>query len=479
MKYVGFALLAIVGIIVLLLLAALIRTLLIKPKKSTYQPNPDSQRAQEYAEKLSAMVQVNTVASNEDRRTEAFLEFHKVLVQLFPLVHQHLEKTEIDGNLLYRWQGASAEKPIVLMAHQDVVPAEGEWVHEPFSGDIADGFVWGRGTADTKCSLMAIFQSIEELLNQGVIPAQDVYIASSCTEEFGGDGAPKIVAELKRRGVRPYAVFDEGGGIIDEPVGGVKGNYAMVGTFEKGQGNVKITARSAGGHSSAPPRKTPLTSLAAFMNDIHSHDPFRREMLPGVKGMFQRLAPYSPFAYRFLFGNLWLFGGLLKKVMPMVSAQAIAMMRTTIAFTMASGSEARNVIPQEASVVANLRFIPHQGKDESYALLEKIAKKYGLEMEVIDGHDSSPSLDLTGDVWTLTEKAIGVAFPELPVVPYVVTGGTDARFYHKICDNCVRFSPVVYGKEQLKGMHGLNENISMECLVGAVDFYKQLILLNN
>ena len=321
MKYIGFALLAIVGVIVLLLLAALIRTLLIKPKKSTSQPNPDPKRAQEYAEKLSAMVQVNTVASNEDRRTEAFLEFHKVLATLFPLVHQHLEKTEIDGNLLYRWQGAAADKPIVLMAHQDVVPAEGEWIHEPFSGDIADGFVWGRGTADTKCSLMAIFQSIEELLAEGVVPAQDVYITSSCTEEFGGDGAPKIVAELKRRGVKPYAVFDEGGGIIDEPVGGVKGNYAMIGTFEKGQGNVKITARSAGGHSSAPPRKTPLTSLAAFMNDIHSHDPFRREMLPGVKGMFRKLTPYSPFAYRLLFGNLWLFGGILKAVMPMVSAR--------------------------------------------------------------------------------------------------------------------------------------------------------------
>ncbi len=479
MKYVGFALLAIIGIIVLLLLAALVRTLLIKPKKSTYQPNPDPQRAQEYAEKLSAMVQVNTVASKEDRRTEVFLEFHKLLAELFPLVHQRLEKTEIDGNLLYRWQGASSDKPIVLMAHQDVVPAEGEWVHEPFSGDIADGFVWGRGTADTKCSLMAIFQSIEELLAEGVTPAQDVYITSSCTEEFGGDGAPKIVAELKRRGVQPYAVFDEGGGIIDEPVGGVKGNYAMVGTFEKGQGNVKITARSAGGHSSAPPRKTPLTSLAAFMNDVHSHDPFRREMLPAVKRMFHKLSPYSPFAYRLLFGNLWLFGGILKKVMPMVSAQAIAMMRTTIAFTMASGSEARNVIPQEASVVANLRFIPHQGKDESYALLEKSAKKHSLEMEVIDGHDSSPTLDLTGSVWTLTEKAIGAAFPELPVVPYVVTGGTDARFYHEICDNCVRFSPVIYGKEQLKGMHGLNENISVDCLVGAVDFYKKLILLNN
>lgn len=477
MKVVGYALLCLAALVVALLLVALIRTLLTKPKKSTYRSPVEPQRAQSYAEKLAAMVQVNTVASNDERRTEAFLQFHKLLAQLFPLVHQHLEKTEMDGNLLFRWQGASCDKPIVLMAHQDVVPAEGQWEHEPFSGDIEGGLVWGRGSADTKCSLMAIFQAIEELLSEGVTPAQDVYIASSCTEEFGGDGAPKIVAELRRRGVKPYAVFDEGGGIIDEPVGGVKGLYAMVGVFEKGQGNVKFTARGRGGHSSAPPRKTPLTQLAAFVSAVNKKDPFRRSISPAVAGMFRTLAPYSPFAYRYLFGNLWLFGGLLKAVMPMVSAQAAAMLRTSIAFTMAAGSEAQNVIPQEASVVANLRFIPHQRKDESIALLTAMAEKYGLETEVLNAHDPSPSLDLSGDVWELTEKVISAAFPALPVVPYVVTGGTDARFYHEISDNCVRFSPVVYGKEQLSGMHGLNETISVDCLVGAVEFYKKLILV--
>lgn len=476
MKVVGYALLAIVALVVLLLLLALLRTLLMKPKKSTYRSPVEPARAQGYAEKLSAMVQVNTVASNDDRRTDAFLEFHKLLAELFPLTHQHLEKTEMDGNLLFRWQGASDERPIVLMAHQDVVPAEGQWEHEPFSGDIADGLVWGRGSGDTKCSLMAIFQAIEELLAEGVRPAQDIYIASSCTEEFGGDGGPKIVAELQRRGVKPYAVFDEGGGIIDEPVGGVKGLYAMVGVFEKGQGNVKFTARGRGGHSSAPPRKTPLTQLAAFVSAVNKKDPFRRTISPAVAGMFKTLAPYSPFAYRYLFGNLWLFGGLLKAVMPMVSAQAAAMLRTSIAFTMAAGSEAQNVIPQEASVVANLRFIPHQRKDESIALLTAMAEKYGLETEVLNAHDPSPALDLSGDVWALTERVISDAFPALPVVPYVVTGGTDARFYHEISDNCVRFSPVVYGKEQLSGMHGLNETISVDCLVGAVEFYKKLIL---
>lgn len=475
MIYVLYALAALVGLVIVLLLIALVNTLLTKPKTAPYRPAPTDDRAMGYAEKLAAMVRCNTVASEEDRREEAFLAFHEVLAQLFPLVHGQLEKTVIDGNLLYHWRGASSDKPIVLMAHQDVVPAEGHWQHEPFSGDIADGLVWGRGSADTKCSLMAIFQSVEELLAEGVTPPQDVYIASSCTEEFGGDGAPKLVAELQRRNVKPYAVFDEGGAIIDEPVGGVKGLYAMVGMFEKGQGNLRFTAHSRGGHSSAPPRKTPLIQLAKFIADVEKKDPFRRHLSPEVKGMFSTLAPYSPFAYRFLFGNLWLFGGLLKAVMPMVSPQAAAMLRTSVAFTMAKGSEACNVIPQEASVVANLRFIPHQGMDESVSIMGTMAKKHGLEMEIVNAHDFSPSLDLGGDVWALTEKVIGAAFPGLPVVPYVVTGGTDCRFYHAICDNCVRFSPVVYGKEQLSGMHGLNETISVASLRGAVDFYKTLI----
>jgi carboxypeptidase PM20D1 len=133
------------------------------------------------------------------------------------------------------------------------------------------------------------------------------------------------------------------------------------------------------------------------------------------------------------------------------------------------------VIPQAASVVANLRFIPHQKKDESIALLEKMAAKYGIEMEVINGHDPSPVLDIHGDVWALTEKVIGDVFPGLPAIPYVVTGGTDCRFFHAVSENCVRFSPVVYGKEQLSGMHGLNETMSVDCLSGAVDFYKKLI----
>ena len=219
-----------------------------------------------------------------------------------------LEKTELDGNLLFYWKGKRSEKPIVLMSHQDVVPAEGEWEHAPFSGDIADGKVWGRGASDTKCSVMAFFQAVEELLAEGYTPPQDVYLSSSCTEEWAGPGCGKLVAELKRRGVKPFLVCDEGGGIITDPIGGIKGNFAMMGVFEKGKADVCFTARSAGGHASAPPAHTPIARLSAFVDRVEKHSPFRKKFEPEVAAMFPRLAPYAGFGMRLLFGNLWLSG---------------------------------------------------------------------------------------------------------------------------------------------------------------------------
>ena len=460
------------------LAAAVVRTLLMPKRVSDYKPMPDKERVELYAQKLSEMVRCETVSDPNDPQIEKFLGFHKKLEELFPLVHEKLEKTEIDGNLLYYWKGKSPAKPIVLMSHQDVVPAEGVWEHGPFSGDIADGKVWGRGAADTKCTVMAFFQAVEELLQSGFTPEQEVYLASSCTEEWGGDGAPKLVNELKRRGVKPFFVCDEGGGIISEPVGGVKGNYAMIGVFEKGQGNVKFTARSSGGHSSAPPKNSPIARLAAFECSVEKHSPFRKRFPHEVEAMFKTLAPYAGFGMKLLFGNMWLFKPLLKLVMPKVSPQAGAMLQTTVAFTMQSGSDARNVLPQEASVCANMRFIPHQGMEESLAIIKKRADKFGLETEVINATDYTHATDIQGEGWSFVVKAIERVFPGLAARPYVMTGGTDARFYQEICPNCIRFAPVIFGPEQLKGMHGLNENIGCDCLPAAVDFYKTLIDMN-
>ena len=167
------------------------------------------------------------------------------------------------------------------MSHQDVVEAGGTWEHEPFSGDIDEtGRVWGRGTVDTKASLFCIFTAFEELMKEGYVPEVDVYIGSSCTEEWSGEGAPATVAYLKEQGIELALVLDEGGMILEEPVGGVKGTYAMIGLVEKGYGDVKFTARSNGGHASAPTKNTPLVRLGKFMAEVEKHSPFESKFSP-------------------------------------------------------------------------------------------------------------------------------------------------------------------------------------------------------
>ena len=475
MKTLLYILLALLGLGLLLLLTALLRTLLSPAKKSAWAPRSDPEREALYAEKLSRMVRVETVSRRDEEQREKFLGFHKLLEELFPLVHEKLEKTEIDGSLLFYWPGKSHQRPLVLMGHQDVVPAEGDWLHPPFSGDIADGKVWGRGSADTKCSVMSFFQAVEELLAAGFVPEQDVYLSSSCTEEVGGEGCPKLVEELSRRGVRPYLVCDEGGAIVREPIGGVKGCYAMIGVLEKGRGALRLTARSNGGHASYPPKNSPIARLGKFIARLERHDPMKVAFEPEVRAMFRTLAPYGPFYLRLLFGNLWLFEGLLKKLLPKISPQAGALLKTTVAMTMQTGSDAPNVLPQEASLTLDLRYIPHQRMAESNATIRALAARYGLETEELYANDACEPVRIDSAAYALVERTVAEVFPGLPACPYVMTGGTDARFYQKICDACVRFSPVIYGPEQMKGMHGLNENIDTCSLPGAVDFYKSLV----
>ena len=457
-------------------LVAVIRTLMLPKKQTSFALSEDTERIDAYSEKLSRMVQIETISDRNAPAIEKFLVFHKLLEELFPKVFATCEKVEIDGNLLLKWKGQSSEQPIMLISHMDVVEATGEWKYPPFSGTIAEGKIWGRGSADTKCSLMAFLQSAEEMISEGYVPACDIYMGSSCTEEIGGSGAPKLANWLKEHGIHLFMLCDEGGSIIQDPIGGVHGHFAAVGIFEKGYGDVKFIARSNGGHASAPGKNTPIPRLAKFISQVEKKTPFRVAFTPAVNAMFTRIAPYvGNFGLRLVMANLWLFRPLLKKVMPMISPQAAAMLQTTIAFTMQSGSAGYNVLPQEASVCANMRYIPHQGTDESIEVITELAKKFGLETEVIYRGYPSKSLDLEGEAFAITQDTIKTCFPGIGILPYVVTGGTDARFYDEVADSCVRFSPVNYGPEQMAGMHGLNENIEAGCLPGAVDYYKEII----
>lgn len=468
-------LLSIIGIILVLLCVAVIHTLLIPNKTSTYKSPEVDDRAIEYADKLSKMIQCKTVSHIGQTDLSEFDKMHKVFEEIFPNIHKHCQKIDLDGNLLYKWSGKSSENPILLMSHQDVVEVSGAWEHDPFGGEIIDNRVWGRGSCDTKCSLMALMQACEELISEGYEPNCDVYIASSRTEEIGGNGAPTIVNYLKEHNVHLFMVCDEGGAVTADPIPGVKGYFAMVGVYEKGNASVSFTANSKGGHASAPPRNTPIARLADFIHEIEHNDPFDVKFSKEVREMFRRLAPYCGFPLKLVFGNLWLFEPLLKKLLPTISPQAAAMLKTTIAFTMAQGSDMHNVIPSKATITANMRFIPHQKKDASIELLKNIAKKSNIDVEVNLASDPSPSLDVNSRQFKITEQAINTIFKGSACIPYVMTGATDARFYHEVSDACIRFAPIMYDPQQLSSMHGLNENVFIHALPPAVDYYKYII----
>lgn len=467
------------GALAALVLVCLLRAALLRPTAAAaavFDRTPDA-RAAAYAEKLGALIRCETVSALPQPDKTRFLAFHALLETQFPLVHARMEKTVLDGSLLFSLRGTGGGRvpPVLLMSHHDVVEAPGTWSHPAFSGEIDGERLWGRGTLDTKGSLFCILQAAEELLAGGWQPEYDFYIASACTEETDGSGAQATVAHLAARGVRLGLVLDEGGMVVDAPLPGVRGLYALVGVLEKGYGDLRFTAVSRGGHSSAPAPGSPIPRLAAFVQDVERHDPFTPRMNSAVREMLTRMAPNCSFGLRVLFGNLWLLAPLLARLLPAVSPTAGAMVKTTAAFTTMRGSEGLNVLPQRAYVTANLRFIPHQGAEESIALMKARAGKYGLETEVLQRQEACAVVSHRTPAFRLLERCAQACYPGVCVSPYAMTGGTDAKYYGAICDSCLRFAPLYLDAQQLGSIHGLDENLYYAALPKGVDFYKAVL----
>jgi len=429
------------------------------------------------AEKLGAMVRVPCVSKAENEDLTEFFNYHAVLEQQFPLLHQTLEKQVLNGTLLYRWAGAdSTKKPIMLMGHQDVVPASDEgWRVPAYSGTVIDGDLYGRGAMDCKSTMYVELQAVEELLAEGFVPACDVYLAYSINEETGGDGAAAVVRHLKEQGITFAIVLDEGGAIIEQAVDGMDRPFAVVGITEKGYMDVKITARGKGGHSSTPPRNTPAARLFAFANEIEKKRPFEKKLLPEVEAMFASMAPSFSFPLRLILGNVKMFKPLLMALMPVVSPFGEAVMATTCCFTMMRGSDAANVIPKEPYLIANLRTSVHQNCEASLAVLKKYADKHNLELEVLMQRDASPISNIHSAEYAYLTECIAKQFPDVGIAPYVIMGGTDCRHFHALSENAIRFAPVRMTAAQSASCHAVDENVSLRALAEGVRFFKMFL----
>ena len=432
-------------------------------------------RTERYANRLARLICAETVSCQPQPDKTAFYKFHDLLREEFPHIFSVGAFEEFDGSFLLRWKGGGEKQPILLMNHHDVVEATGSWKYAPFSGTIAEGKVWGRGTLDTKGGLWAMLQAADELVEEGFVPACDVYFLSTCDEEQGGAGADRISKTLLERGVRFAMVLDEGGMILPEPIGGAKGTYAMVGVGEKGCVDLKFIARSNGGHASTPGHNTPLVRLGKFMAEAEKGKIFLAEISPTVAAMFSRVSATMQGPMKFLLDHALLFKPLLVRVIPMVSGTANAMLKTTLAFTVASGSQGTNVLPQEAWVVGNMRYSHHQGGAASIRAVTELAKKYDLETVVLSPGFDSPVTDHNGAAFRLIERAVDKVFPGTKTSPYVMTAASDCRYLSRVCDNCLRFTPFLIDHQQLDSIHGLNENVDVSTLAPAVDFYRYII----
>jgi carboxypeptidase PM20D1 len=482
------------------------------------------------ARHLGLAIQCETVSqgvgdlidSGSYKTVQAFLNLHKNLQVFYPKVYKTLKLEVVhDFSLLFCWTGSDETlKPMLLMAHQDVVPIEEntsqEWQHPPFSGQIADGAVWGRGSLDFKNGLIGVLEAVEWLLNAGFQPSRTVYLAFGHDEEAGGmRGARGIVEILEERGIRFDSVLDEGGAVIQGVLPGVERPVGLIGIAEKGYLSVELSVSMEGGHSSTPEKETTIGILSTAIERIQNHPP--KATLEHILKTLKPVAGELSFFSRVALANAWLFRPLLVRKFEN-APKLCALMRTTMAPTILSAGVKDNVLPTQAKAVINCRIIPGSSIAETIQHMRKVIAdprvvvrplrmeapqpvfagqmddSVGLRPELntqidpdgktdpeqapINGWGPSAVSPLDSIQYGLMEFTVRQVFPDALVAPFLMMAASDSRHYTGLSDNVYRFIPVCLGNADLGGIHSTNEHLSVENCRKMVQFYVQWIKNN-
>ena len=435
------------------------------------------------ADRLAGAIPIRTVSGMEGLQSdgEAFKKLHAYLAQQFPKLHATLKKEVVGDNaLLYTWTGSdSSAKPIALMAHQDVVPiapgTEKAWAQDPFSGQIKDGFVWGRGTWDNKGNLLAQMEAIEMLLAQGFQPRQTIYLVSGDDEELGGLRGAKPIAELlKSRGVRLEWVLDEGLVVTEGVLAGLDKPAALIGLAEKGYGTFFLSLDQAPGHSSMPPSRTAIGSMSTALAKLEAHP--MPAAIGGVAGeMFATLAPEMGGFNRVALSNLWLFGPLVQGQLEK-GTSSNAMLRTTTALTIVRAGNKDNVLPGRAEAAVNFRVLPGDSLASVEAHLRKTIDNDAIAIKAYPGNSEPSPVSPTDSLGYRTiAQSVRQVFPDAIVAPGLMIAATDSRHFSILSDAVYRFSPVRARPEDLSRFHGTNERISIANYVEMIRFDHKLL----
>ncbi len=479
METIVYVLLGILTALVLLIGVIIIRALAFRPEacqKNEKEPIDFDRDAAR--DSLASLIRCRTV-SNVDPTLEDDAEFDKLtdmLPELYPHVYEVCDFKRFDGRgLLYHWRGKGDGQPAVLMAHYDVVPVnEDGWEVDPFSATIKDGVMWGRGTLDTKVTFNAILFAVNKLIADGFTPENDVYLAFSGGEEVHGKGAGEIVSYFQENGITPAFVMDEGGAVVENVFPGVKKPCALIGVAEKGFINLEFSAKSNGGHASAPKPHSPVVALSNACTRLESK-PFKFHITPPVAAMFDKLGRESTFLYRVIFANLWCFAPVLDMICKKSGGDLNALMRTTVAFTQMEGSSAANVIPPRARMVANMRLNPFDTVDSAIEYVKKTIADDSIEVKALEANNPSRLSVTNTDGFARIEEAIKATWDCELVSPYLMVQCSDSYQWGRISDRVYRFSAMDLTSEERASIHGHNERIRIDCLNRSVEFYLRLI----
>jgi carboxypeptidase PM20D1 len=478
--------LAVVVLLVLSLAGAIIvRTARLAPPQSPAPPQVRIQvDADRVARELAGAIRIRTVSYDDPGQADAaaFLELHDYLRTTFPGVHTTLSRETVNtASLLYAWRGRDpALEPAVFMAHLDVVPVDergGPWAHGPFSGEIADGFVWGRGALDDKGNLITLLEGVEHLVAEGFQPRRTIYLVCGHDEEAGGTaGTRRVVETLRERGVSRFAVVSDEGGMVGKGLTpGVDRPVAMVGIAEKGYLNLELKVVTEGGHSSMPPAETSIGILSRALARVEA-TPFPPSLEGPTRQMFESLAPEMPLAMRLPLANLWLFEPLVVRQL-MKDPRAAAFIHTTVAPTVVRAGVKANVLASEATALVNLRLGPRDSVAGAIAFVRGAIGDERVTVTVKgEATEPSPVSDTHAAAFGMLTRTIRQALPpDVIVSPMLVVAGTDSKYFAAHSPNVFRFSPVIVAPVDVGRFHGKNERIAVDSLVTSVRYYYQLI----
>ncbi|NLM01033.1 MAG: M20/M25/M40 family metallo-hydrolase [Treponema sp.] len=411
-----------------------------------------------------------------------FEKFKKLLFKLFPTVTKRAKFFEKgQTGLIFFLKGKESfigenkKTARVLMAHYDVVPAnEAEWKKNPFSGEVKDGELWGRGTLDTKGTLLSIFEALEFMFQNNWQNEKDLYLCFSGDEEVNGESCPAIVKWFEENKIKVEFVLDEGGAIVDKSFPGVKEKCAMIGIAEKGSVNLNVELEKKGGHASTPPKNTAAGIISKACSKIEKSS-FKFQYTSAVSQMIKTFSKHTSFGLKIILKNLWLFMPLFKLITKLAGGEFYAMTHTTKAVTMLSGSDAFNVLPEKATMGINLRLLGKDTMDSAKKYIEKTCKNSNLKFEIVNGSNPSITSDTKCEQWFLLTDVIKETWSNVLVSPYLMMACSDSRHFCRITDKVYRFSGMYMSKEDRAMIHSKDERIKVETLFETVKFYFNLL----